>query len=585
MEQEVRFCKAKDGVRIAWATVGEGPPLVKAANWLNHLEFDWQSPIWRHWFAELGRDHRLIRYDERGNGLSDWDVSELSLDAFVTDLETVVDAAGVDRFVLLGISQGCAVSVAYAVRHPERVSHLVLYGGYARGWKERGGPEERERRRAMQTLARQGWGQDNPAYRQLFTSIYIPGATREEMDWFNDLQRVSTSPENAVRLMQTFGSLDVTALVSQVTTPSLVMHAREDAAVPYAEGRALAAGIPGSRFVTLESRNHLLLAHEPAFGRFLEETRGFLGVAKRAPSAPADVLPRLASGQRLGRYRIASRIGVGGMGEVYRAHDESLGRDVAIKIVRRAAGGSALDARFQREARALAALSHPNIVAIYELGTSQGVVYAVTELLSGRTLREALAQGPLSVQRALAYATQVLSALRAAHEKGIVHRDLKPENLFVTTRAQVKVLDFGLAVVQPPMTQSAISALETRLTAPGTMVGTSGYMSPEQIRGEEVDPRTDIFSFGVVLYEMLAGRHPFLRDNAADTLSAILRDPPPPAPWLPVGLEKALGRCLAKDPKERWSSVEALETGLREASERRGFLGALRGWLRGSAGG
>jgi pimeloyl-ACP methyl ester carboxylesterase len=195
MEQEIRFCTASDGVRIAWSTVGTGPPLVKAANWLNHLEFDWQSPIWRHWFAELSRDHRLVRYDERGNGLSDWDVGELSLEAFVADLEAVVDAAEIDRFVLLGISQGCAVSVTYAVRHPERVSHLVLYGGYARGWKGRGTPEDRERRLAMQTLAAQGWGQDNPAYRQLFTSIYVPGATREEMDWFNDLQRVSASPE------------------------------------------------------------------------------------------------------------------------------------------------------------------------------------------------------------------------------------------------------------------------------------------------------------------------------------------------------------------------------------------------------
>jgi pimeloyl-ACP methyl ester carboxylesterase len=168
LEQEIRFCTAADGVRIAWSTVGEGPPIVKAANWLNHLEFDWQSPIWRHWFAELSRDHRLIRYDERGNGLSDWDVDELSFDAFVADLEAVVEAAGVERFVLLGISQGCAVSVAYATRHPDRVSHLILYGGYARGWKGRSTAEEKERHQAMQTLALQGWGQDNPAYRQVF---------------------------------------------------------------------------------------------------------------------------------------------------------------------------------------------------------------------------------------------------------------------------------------------------------------------------------------------------------------------------------------------------------------------------------
>ena len=425
MEQEIRFCKAKDGVRIAWSTVGEGPPLVKAANWLNHLEFDWQSPIWRHWFAELSRDHRLIRYDERGNGLSDWDVGELSLDAFISDLEAVVDAAGVDRFVLLGISQGCAVSAAYAVRHPERVSHLLLYGGYARGWKGRGTPEDQQRRLAMHTLARQGWGQDNPAYRQLFTSLYVPGATAEEMGWFNDLQRVSTSPENAVRLMQTLGGLDVTSLLPDVATPTLVLHARKDGVVPYAEGRALATGIPGARFVTLDGKNHILLGHEPAFDRFLEEVRGFLGIAKSPAAGPTQVA-RLASGQRLGRYRIDSRIGAGGMGEVYRAHDDSLGRDVAIKVVRTAPSDSALTARFQREARALAALSHPNIVAIYELASAQGLVYAVTELLSGRTLRDALNEGPLSQGEALDWAAQVLSALREAHAKGVVHRDSSP---------------------------------------------------------------------------------------------------------------------------------------------------------------
>jgi pimeloyl-ACP methyl ester carboxylesterase len=579
MEQEIRFCTAGDGVRIAWSTVGEGPPLVKAANWLNHLEFDWQSPIWRHWFAELARDHRLIRYDERGNGLSDWDVAELSFEAFVADLESVVDAAGLERFVLLGISQGCAVSVAYAVRHPERVSHLVLYGGYARGWKGRGTPGDKDRRRAMQTLALEGWGQDNPAYRQLFTSIYVPGATREEMDWFNDLQRVSTSPANAVRLMNVLGGIDVSSLLSRVTTPTLVLHARDDAAIPHAEGRTLAAGIPGARLVTLDSRNHVLLGHEPAFARFLDEVRGFLGVAKTPAARPASI-PRLASGQRLGRYRISARIGAGGMGEVYRAHDETLGRDVAIKILRTAASDPGLHARFQREARALAALSHPNIVAIHELAVAEGHAYAVTELLAGRTLRDALDAGPLSREDALSHATQVLSALREAHAKGIVHRDLKPENLFLTTRGETKVLDFGLAVIQPELAGTSIADVEPRLTAPGTIVGTSGYMSPEQILGLEIDARTDVFSFGIVLYEMLAGRHPFQRPSPVQTLSAILRDPPPPVPGLPASLSRLIGRCLAKEAGERWPSVEALDAGLREATQRLRPSGTSKGRAR-----
>jgi pimeloyl-ACP methyl ester carboxylesterase len=580
MEQEIRFCTAPDGVRIAYAAVGEGRPLVKTANWLNHLEFDWRSPIWMHWFAELSRDLRLIRYDERGNGLSDWAVEDLSFEAFVRDLEAVVEAAGVERFDMLGISQGCAVSVAYAVRHPERVRRLVLYGGYAEGWGIRGGPEERERREAMVTLAQQGWGKDNPAYRQLFTTLYVPGATREEMDWFNDLQRVSASPENAVRLMRTLSRIDVRALLPQVAVPALVLHAREDAVVPFSQGRILAAGIPDARFVPLDSRNHLLLGHEPAFARFLDEVRGFLGVERRAAAGPAAV--ELAPGHRLGRYRILSRIGAGGMGVVYRAEDETLGRDVAIKTLLAGASAPALQARFEREARALAALSHPNIVSIYELGAAPGLVYAVTELLDGMTVGARLKEGPLPLRQALDYAGQVLSALRDAHAKGIVHRDLKPENLFLTRKGPLKVLDFGLALqVEPFDSGATVASLETRLTSPGAIVGTIAYMSPEQLRGASVDHRTDIFSLGVVLYEMLTGRHPFLRPTTAETMTVILRDDPPPASLIPAAVGRVLSRCLAKDPEARWPTAEELGAALRKASEGGGLVGTVRRWLRG----
>jgi pimeloyl-ACP methyl ester carboxylesterase len=575
MEQQIRFCTtASDGVRIAWATVGEGPPLVKAANWLNHLEFDWRSPIWRHWFAELGRDHRLIRYDERGNGLSDWEARELSLEAFVQDLETVVDAAGVERFALLGISQGCAVSIAFAVRHPERVSHLLLYGGYSQGWRGRASPQELARREAMVTLAKEGWGRDNPAYRQLFTSLYVPGATPEEMDWFNDLQRVSTSPENAVRLMEALGRLDVRALLPHVRVPTLVLHAREDAAIPFSQGRALATGIPGARFVALESRNHILLGHEPAFARFLEEVRGFLGVPARPAEPPSD--PRLVSGQRLGRYQVITRIGTGGMGEVYRARDVVLERDVALKVLRMV--DAAHQARLEREARALAALSHPNIVSIHGLETVGGLTCVVTELLEGRSLRARLEEGPIPRPEALVYAASILSALEEAHRRGIVHRDLKPENLFVTERG-LKVLDFGVAAVRPPEDVSGLSAFETRLTRPGAVLGTAPYMSPEQIEGAAVDHRSDIFSFGVVLFEMLTGRHPFRGPSVATTFAAILRDPPPRAPELNTALDEVVRRCLAKKPDERWPTAAAVEMALRDASSG-GLLGALRTWFR-----
>jgi class 3 adenylate cyclase/pimeloyl-ACP methyl ester carboxylesterase len=251
-EQEIQFCMAPDGVQLAYSRIGRGPPLVKTGNWMTHLEFDFESPIWRHFYRELARDHTLVRYDARGNG---------------------------ERFALLGISQGCAVSVGYAARHPDRVTHLVLYGGFAVGWNKRIRTEaEKEQASAMVTLMRLGWGQEDPAFRQLFTSQFIPGGTKEQADWFNELQRISTSPADAVRNFIVNGDIDVTDLLAKVTVPTLVMHARDDTRVPFDAGRRLAAGIPGARFVSLPSRNHLILEDEPAFGRFLQEMRTFLEV-------------------------------------------------------------------------------------------------------------------------------------------------------------------------------------------------------------------------------------------------------------------------------------------------------------------
>jgi pimeloyl-ACP methyl ester carboxylesterase len=276
-EQEIHFCQTRDGVQLAYSQMGQGRPLVKTGNWMTHLEFDFESPIWRHLYRELSRDHTLFRYDARGNGLSDREVPDVNFENFVGDLEAVVDAAGIDRFALLGISQGCAVSVAYAVRNPERVSHLVLVGGYAVGWKKRARTEaDKEAGEAMLTLVRLGWGQENPAFRQLFTSQFIPGASKEQSDWFNELQRISTSATDAARNLAANGETDVTSLLSQVKVPTLVMHSRHDARVPFESGRRLAAGIPGARFVPLESRNHLILEDEPAFDRFLDELRSFI---------------------------------------------------------------------------------------------------------------------------------------------------------------------------------------------------------------------------------------------------------------------------------------------------------------------
>jgi len=276
LEQEVRFCTTSDGVRIAYATVGQGPPLIKAANWLNHLEYDWDSPIWRHVFRGLARDHRFIRYDARGNGLSDWDVPELTFESFVRDLESVVEAAGVESFPLLAISQGCAISIEYVIRNPGRVTKLILHGGYAAGWRTAADPAEIARREAMQTLILHGWGQNNPAFRQVFTSAFIPEGTPEQFQWMNELQRVTVSPENAVRLQDVVGRIDIRDRLALVNVPTLVLHSRGDGRISYNRGIELARGIPNARLVTLESNNHLLLEHEPEFPRFMSAIRSFL---------------------------------------------------------------------------------------------------------------------------------------------------------------------------------------------------------------------------------------------------------------------------------------------------------------------
>jgi len=274
--QEIRYCTTSDGVRLAYATIGTGPPLVKTSNWLTHLDFEWGSPIWRHWYAALSDHHRLVRYDERGNGMSQRDVPDVSFDTWVRDLETVVEAAGLDRFPLLGISRGGPIAIAYAVKHPERVTHLVLYGAFTAGLKHTGTPEELEARRALTSLLRLGWGLMNPAFCRTFTCRFIPEATPEHEQWFDELQRVSTSPENAARLMERDDEIDVRPLLSHVKAPTLVIHCDRDQAVPAEMGRELAAGIPDARYVSLPSANHLMLEGEPAWSRFLEEVGRFL---------------------------------------------------------------------------------------------------------------------------------------------------------------------------------------------------------------------------------------------------------------------------------------------------------------------
>lgn len=275
-DQKIQFCKAPDGVSIAYASVGSGSPLVKAANWLSHLELDWQAPIWSPLFRELAKDNRFIRYDERGNGLSDWNVPELSQETFVADLEAVVDSLELDCFPLLGISQGAAVSIEYAARHPERVSKLILFGGYAKGWRVDATNEEIAEREAIITLTKTGWGRDNPAYRHIFSATFMPGATAEQLAWFDDFQRQTTNPSNAAAFLSAFGDIDVRHHLSKIAVPTLVLHSRGDKRIPWEVGRDIAAQIPNATLVTLDSDNHLLLEGEPAAASFVDAVSHFL---------------------------------------------------------------------------------------------------------------------------------------------------------------------------------------------------------------------------------------------------------------------------------------------------------------------
>lgn len=296
MQQNIQFCTADNDVRIAYASTGNGPPLVKTANYLTHLEHDYRGPVWRHWIDGLSQNHTFIRYDARGSGLSDWEVNHYSIDAWVQDLEAVVDRLNLKQFPLLGISQGAAVSIAYAVKYPEKVSKLILYGGYARGRFNRGlSPEQKEEAETLINTIRLGWGQDNPAFRQLFTTLLMPEGTAEQKNWLNELARISATPENAATMERAFYRIDVTEEAKKVTVPTLVLHSRKDACIPFEEGRHLATLIPEARFIPLESKNHILLEQEPAWDRFLAEVRSFIGSSevKKVTDNSEQLFPEL----------------------------------------------------------------------------------------------------------------------------------------------------------------------------------------------------------------------------------------------------------------------------------------------------
>ncbi len=314
--QRIHYLRTADAVRIAWAEAGSGPPLVKAANWLTHLDFEWESPLWRHWLRFLCDHFRLVRYDERGCGMTDWNVGDLAFARWVDDLEAVVGAAAVSEpFTLLGISQGAATAIGYAVRHPDRVSRLVLYGGYVRGAARRGNVPSRNEFAAIVELARLGWGKENPAFRQIFTSRFVPNATEVQTQWFNELCRRTTSPEIAAELLEQRARVEVTDLLREVRTPTLVLHARKDGVVPIDEGRLIASEIQGAEFVELDSPNHILLEDEPAWDRLRGAVLDFAGIEPSAMrTSRFDTLTRRERtvlaliSEGLGNEQIAKRL-------------------------------------------------------------------------------------------------------------------------------------------------------------------------------------------------------------------------------------------------------------------------------------
>lgn len=278
MRQEISFATSVDGTRIAWARHGNGPPFVRVGTWLTHLEHDWTSPVWRHWLETLGEHFTVIRYDDRGSGLSDRSPADVSLGAWLADLEAVVDAAGLDTFALFGMSQGGAIAVAYAHAHPERVSHLILWGSYSRGARARDPtPLQKMEIDLDIQMIRVGWGRADPVFRRVFTTRFIPGATESQMRWFDELQRLSMTPDMALASSLARSTVDVDPLAPATTARTLILHADDDRAVPFEEGRRLAALVPGARFVPLHGQNHLLLADEPAWPTFVAEVTAFVG--------------------------------------------------------------------------------------------------------------------------------------------------------------------------------------------------------------------------------------------------------------------------------------------------------------------
>ena len=275
-QSEIRYCLSKDGTSIAHAQVGGGYPLVFAGSWMSHLEWDWESPSIGDYIAHLSRHFTVIRYDQRGNGMSDWDDVDIAFDKMVDDMERVIEQYGHEKVAILGMSQGASVSIAYVKRHPQKVSHLVLNGGYARGRRRRGSDKDKAESEALVNMIRYGWAAENPAFRQAVTTLFMPDATPEEADWFNDFQKACGPGENMARFREMFDEMDVSGLLEGIATPTLIVHSDEDVIAPLSEGKFMASRIPGARYIKLKSKNHMMFGNEPDFPKLIESIVDFV---------------------------------------------------------------------------------------------------------------------------------------------------------------------------------------------------------------------------------------------------------------------------------------------------------------------
>ena len=545
---DVRHVHTNDGVRIAYAVSGAGPPVVFVRGWISHLEVLWRDPGYRAFCSGLASGLRLVRYDCRGNGLSDWYVPRITLGALVSDLEAVADDLALGPMVLYGTAFGGPIAALFAARHPDRVSHLVLDGTYARG-------------SAITSRTRQ------LVIRSMFKTfpeavfLLLGYATNPESSASSyrdpETVRLMIAPRVAADLYALAFATDISAELRSVTVPTLVLHRSGSRSIPVQLGREVAALIPGAKFVELEGRAHNPWEGEPT--RTLAAIAEFLGVSLRMP--PVEHVA-IDGGDE--RYTLQEEIGAGAMGTVHRALDNRLDRPVAIKVIR-STDERTLE-RFRREATIAARISHPGICAVYDTGERDGAPFIVMELLDGRTLADELTQGPIPPALGLDWMCQLADTLAWAELHNVLHRDLKPSNIFITRDGHVKLLDFGIAKVwQDP----AIAVTHTTLTDPGVPMGTWAYMSPEQVRGEPLDHRSDLFSFGVVLHQMITGRNPFIGRTLAETVDRILHlelTAESLTPHVPEGIARPIVRALAKERRLRYPTIAEMRLELRRAA-------------------